>query len=140
MAATPATLPKIGTLTVTVVEAKNLKDEHTFNSNDPYVEVTLGANKQHIPHKENTNHPKWSEKEGTVKLDVHKDEAILHVAVYDHRLVGSDRELGHAQVKFDSLESFFSSGHTDEWVKLIGAHGVKEGHQGEIRLKLAFHK
>jgi len=123
------------------VEAKNLKDEHTFTSNDPYVEATLdGIYKQHTAAQEATNSPKWSEKEATMLFDVHKDQAILHIAVLDKKLVGSDRELGHAQVKFDSLEKFFSSGHTDEWVKLVGAHGVKEGHQGELHIKLEFHK
>lgn len=51
-----------GTLQVTVVEARNLKDEDTIGQNDPYVELYFDDDyKQRTSTQKDTNSPTWNE-------------------------------------------------------------------------------
>ena len=51
-----------GTLQVTVVEARNLKDEDTIGKNDPYVELYFDDDyKQRTSTQKDTNAPTWNE-------------------------------------------------------------------------------
>lgn len=52
-----------GTLQVTVVEGRNLKDKDTFGQNDAYIELYLDKDyKQRTSTIKDTNSPRWNEK------------------------------------------------------------------------------
>ena len=52
-----------GTLEVTVVEGRNLKDQDTFGQNDAYVELYLDKDyKQRTSTIKDSNSPTWNEK------------------------------------------------------------------------------
>ncbi|CAF5119786.1 unnamed protein product, partial [Rotaria sp. Silwood1] len=51
-----------GTLQVTVVEARNLKDQDTLGQNDAYIELYLDKDyKQRTTTIKDTNSPTWNE-------------------------------------------------------------------------------
>jgi Ca2+-dependent lipid-binding protein len=51
-----------GTLQVTVVEARNLKDQDTLGQNDTYIELYLDKDyKQRTSTIKDTNSPAWNE-------------------------------------------------------------------------------
>ena len=51
-----------GTLKVTIVEGRHLKDEDIIGKNDAYVEVYLNKDyKQRTTTVQNSNDPKWNE-------------------------------------------------------------------------------
>ena len=51
-----------GTLEVTIVEGRNLKDGNVIGKNDAYVEVYLNENeKQQTTIAKNTNDPTWNQ-------------------------------------------------------------------------------
>ncbi|KAJ3060524.1 hypothetical protein HK102_009461 [Quaeritorhiza haematococci] len=119
-----------GILKVTVVEAKNLKDEETLGRNDPYVE--LSVDKKHVQKtsvKQNTNTPVWNE---TLTLAINEGDNALNVKVLDKDTLDSDK-IGEATVP---LGDVFTKGNVDTWVKLPKLMGLMSN--GEVHLKLHF--
>ncbi|CAG8722682.1 35853_t:CDS:2 [Racocetra persica] len=115
-----------GPLKVTVVEAKDLKDEDIVGKSDPYIELWLDKNyKQKTTTKNNTLNPQYNET-FTFNCDGHKH---LHIRVVDKDLV-SDDEIGVGKVSLSSIHN----GYADEWVNLPAMLGLMS--KGKVHLIL----
>ncbi|KAF0536942.1 calcineurin temperature suppressor cts1 [Gigaspora margarita] len=90
-----------GPLKVTVVEAKNLKDEDVIGKSDPYIELWLDKNyKQKTTTKSNTINPTYNE-----TFTFHVDgQKYLHLKVMDKDLV-SDDEIGEGKVELSKIKN-----------------------------------
>ncbi|CAF0790851.1 unnamed protein product [Adineta ricciae] len=117
------------TLQVTVVEARNLKDEDTLGQNDAYVELYFDKDyKQRTATIKDTNSPTWNE---TFTFNLRKGDDTLHIKVYDDDAVGKD-SIGSAKISLKKVQQ--AGGRLDEWVKLPAHLGL--GSHGEIHLIL----
>ncbi|GBB94768.1 hypothetical protein RclHR1_02410014 [Rhizophagus clarus] len=100
-----------GTLKVTVVSAKNLKDEDFAGKGDPYVKLILGKGTSQLTKpKSGDLNPEYNET-FTFQVD---DQKKLELEVWDKDPIKDDL-IGKADIKLDKV---FSSGHEDEWVKI----------------------
>ncbi|UJR09073.1 hypothetical protein I4U23_013320 [Adineta vaga] len=116
-----------GTLTVTIVEGRNLKDEDTFGKNDAYVEIYVNEDyKQRTTTIQNTNNPTWNQK---FTFYLKKGEDDLHLHVYDED-VGDKDSVGSA--KIDLKKHVFGKNRYDQWVKLPAMLGLRSN--GEIHV------
>ncbi|CAF0810133.1 unnamed protein product [Rotaria sp. Silwood1] len=128
-----------GTLQVTVVEGRNLKDKDTFGQNDAYIELYLDKDyKQRTSIIKDTNSPTWNE---TFNFNLLKGQDHLHIKVYDEDIVGKDSIGSANEGTFPTVTLLLSrvyvnhaGGHLDEWVKLPAHLGL--GSHGEIHLIL----
>ncbi|CAF3802155.1 unnamed protein product [Adineta steineri] len=119
-----------GTLRVTVVEGRNLKDEDTLGQNDAFVELYLDHDyKQRTATIKDTNSPTWNEQ---FSFNLQKGQDNLHIKVYDADEVGKDA-IGSAKVCLKKLRE--AGGQSDQWVKLPAHLGL--GSHGEIHLILS---
>ncbi|CAF1187520.1 unnamed protein product [Adineta steineri] len=118
-----------GTLEVTIVEARHLKDEDIVGKNDAFVEVYLDKDyKQRTKTIKNNNDPTWNEK-FTFNLDRNHDD--LHLCVYDDDAIGKDA-IGSAKINLKKHD--FGKGDFDEWVKLPALLGLRS--KGEIHVTI----
>ncbi|CAF2940651.1 unnamed protein product [Rotaria sp. Silwood2] len=112
-----------GTLQVTIVEARKLKDTDIVGKDDAYVELYLDKDyKQRTKTSKDTNNPTWNE---TFSFNLHKHQDELHIHVYDEDIAGRD-SIGSATINLK--KHVFGKGRYDEWVKLpahlgLGSHG-----------------
>ncbi|CAF1126562.1 unnamed protein product [Adineta steineri] len=112
-----------GTLQVTIVEGRNLKDKDIVGKDDAYVELYLDKDyKQRTTTAKDTNNPAWNQT-FTFQLRKHQDE--LHLHVYDDDVVGRD-SIGSKTINLK--KHVFGKGVYDAWVKLpahlgLGSHG-----------------
>ncbi|CAF4083502.1 unnamed protein product, partial [Adineta steineri] len=121
-----------GTLEVTIVEGRHLKDEDIVGKNDAYVELYVDKHyKQRTTTAQNSNDPRWNEK-FTFHLQKHDDD--LHLHVYDDDVVGRD-SVGSA--KIDLKKHVFGKGRYDDWVKLPAMLGLRS--KGEIHVIIEHH-
>ncbi|KAI8136785.1 C2 domain-containing protein [Fennellomyces sp. T-0311] len=122
-----------GTLTVTLIEAKDLKNQDLFGKNDPYVELWLDDDyKQKSSEVKNTNNPVWNET-FTFNISKGSSDKKLYLKVLDKDLIGSDK-IGDAKV---NVKDIINSGRPfDEWVKLPAKLGLSS--HGEIRVAIHF--
>ncbi|ORY31245.1 C2 domain-containing protein [Naematelia encephala] len=88
-----------GTLTITVVSAKDLKGD---NGLKPYVQLKLGGKTHKTGHVKGVE-ADWNE---SFHFNVAPGTSVLGVAVLDHRTLGKDPEIGEAEV--DVSNDFFS--------------------------------
>ncbi|CAF0852488.1 unnamed protein product [Rotaria sp. Silwood1] len=118
-----------GTLQVTVVEARNLKDQDTLGQNDAYIELYLDKDyKQRTTTIKDTNSPTWNE---TFTFNLQKGEDTLHIKVYDDDVVGKD-SIGSAKVSLKKVQQ--AGGQLNDWIKLPAHLGL--GSHGEVHLIL----
>ncbi|CAM4740750.1 unnamed protein product [Rotaria magnacalcarata] len=102
-----------GSLQVTVVEARNLKDQDTLGQNDAYIELYLDKDyKQRTTTIKDTNSPKWNE---TFTFNLQKGDDTLHIDVYDDDAVGKD-SIGSAKFSLKKIQQ--GGAQSEEWVKL----------------------
>ncbi|PKC01226.1 hypothetical protein RhiirA5_504732 [Rhizophagus irregularis] len=117
-----------GTLNVTIVEAKHLKDEDFAGKGDPYVKLILDANNsQSTKPKSGDLNPEYNET-FTFQIDGQKK---LELEVWDKDPVKDDL-IGKADIKLDKV---FSSGHEEEWIKI---KRMAIFTKGEVKLVLKF--
>ncbi|ORY91182.1 C2 domain-containing protein [Syncephalastrum racemosum] len=121
-----------GTLSVTIFEAKDLKNQDFMGKNDPYIELWLNDDyKQRTSEVSNSNNPVWNETftfnigEGT---SAHK----LYLKVLDKDVVGSDK-IGEAKIDFADV---YQGSVFDDWVKLPAKLGLSS--HGEVRVRIEF--
>lgn len=119
-----------GILTVTIFEAKDLKDKDLIGKNDAYIELTLGENKQRTSEIKNSNDPVWNET-FTFNLTGTRDHK-LYLDVLDKDVVGSDK-IGDTKIDFAPC---FEGQVIDEWVKLPAKLGLTS--HGEIHVRIEF--
>eukprot|EP00754_Rhynchopus_humris_P035118 Rhum_TRINITY_DN16690_c0_g1::Rhum_TRINITY_DN16690_c0_g1_i1::g.164058::m.164058 len=114
----------MGKLEVTVVAARDLANQSTFGTSDPYVIVKVGSRDSKTATQNSTLAPKYDE---TFKFLV-ADEASeqLRVEVWDHNVV-SDTAMGHYNL---SLSGLVRGRPCDEWYLLNGTKS------GEIHLRV----
>ncbi|CAF1264509.1 unnamed protein product [Adineta ricciae] len=118
-----------GTLEVTIIEARHLKDQDIVGKNDAFVEVYLDKDyKQRTKTIKNNNDPQWNE---TFTFNLSRNHDDLHLHVYDDDAVGKD-SIGEA--KIDLRKHDFSKGAFDEWIKLPALLGLRS--KGEIHVKI----
>jgi len=121
-----------GTLEVTIVEGRHLKDEDIVGKNDAYVELYLDKDyKQRTTTIKDSNSPTWNQT-FTFNLQKHQDE--LHLHVYDDDVVGRD-SIGSAKINLK--KHVFGHGRYDEWVKMPAHLGL--GSHGEIHVIIQHH-
>ncbi|CAF2521677.1 unnamed protein product [Rotaria sp. Silwood2] len=119
-----------GTLEVTIVEARNLKDKDSVGQSDPFVEVyTQKHCKQRTATIQNTHDPVWNER---LMFNIHADDTAIYFDVYDSD-VGDKDLIGHAKVK---LASVFDDGKFDDWIKLPAHLGLSI--HGELHVIMNF--
>jgi hypothetical protein len=117
-------------ITVTLLEAKNLKPMNLDGFSDPYVKFTVDNDKtEYSSFKLGTLNPIWNE---DFSLNVHTKNSILRVEVYSKRKFGGDDYIGGAVINLKSMEDQQKG---DKWYKL-SSDGNNEN--GQIRLRLQF--
>jgi len=118
-----------GNLKVTIVEAKNLKDEDTIGKGDPFVKLILDDNNsQSTKAKKGELNPVYNE---TFNFNIDGQKG-LKVEVWD-KDPGKDDLIGKSDI---SLSSVFSTGHEDEWIK-IKQHKIGRS-KGEVHVSMDF--
>ncbi|CAF2842037.1 unnamed protein product [Rotaria sp. Silwood2] len=118
-----------GSLQVTVVEARNLKDQDALGQNDAYIELYLDKDyKQRTKTIKDTNSPTWNE---TFTFNLQKGEDTLHIKVYDDDVVGKD-SIGSGKLSLKKIQQ--AGGQLDDWIKLPAHLGL--GSHGEVHLIL----
>jgi len=123
-------MTKKGILKVTVVEAKNLKDEDLIGKSDPYIKLILDSkNTQSTTTKSGDLNPTYNEC-FTFNIDGQKE---LSIEVWDKDSVTKDDLIGKDKV---SLSHAFSKGYEDVWVK-VKQHTIGRS-KGEVHLILEF--
>jgi Ca2+-dependent lipid-binding protein len=106
-----------GTLVLTVVDGRNLKDQDLFGKMDPYVNFQLAAgtsirNKWRCKtHKNGGKNPSWNDRHN---FDVVEGDDRIQAQVYDED-TASDDLIGSASI---DLGQVFSRGIRDEWFPL----------------------
>ncbi|ORX62079.1 hypothetical protein DM01DRAFT_1315413 [Hesseltinella vesiculosa] len=121
-----------GTLQVTVVEARKLKDEDLIGKNDPYVELWLDSKyKQRTKTLNGTNDPVFNQT-FTFPLSRGSSDHKLHFQVFDKDTIGSD-EVGKCSVDFADV---VQGRPVDDWFKLKGSTGLRS--HGDLHLVLSF--
>ncbi|CAF1195878.1 unnamed protein product [Adineta steineri] len=121
-----------GTLEVTVIEARNLKDEDIVGKDDAYIELYLDKDyKQRTTTISGSDNPTWNEK-FTFNLQKHEDH--LHLHIYDEDVVGRD-SVGSA--KIDLKKHVFGKGSYEDWVKLPSMLGLRS--KGEVHVIIEHH-
>lgn len=119
-----------GTLEVTIVEGRRLKDKDAVGQSDPFIELYIHKNyKQRTTTMSNTNDPVWNER---FTFNIHPEDETIHFDVYDSDVAGKD-SIGNGKVK---LKNVFDDGKFDEWVKLPAYMGLSN--HGEIHIIMNF--
>lgn len=87
-------------LTVTVMEAKDLKAMDYGGTSDPYAILKLSQQQVETSYIKNTLNPVWDE---TYTFDVQAREEILRVVVMDRDAVGTDDFEGKCNIPLRDL-------------------------------------
>ncbi|KAI8340132.1 C2 domain-containing protein [Chlamydoabsidia padenii] len=120
-----------GTLTVTVVEARNLHKEDLMK-NDPYVEIYFEDKyRQRTQEVKSSNNPTWNES-FTFNIAEGSSEHKLKIRVNDKDLVGSDK-IGEGKL---DVSPAYEGQIIDTWVKLPAKLGLTS--HGEVHLVAQF--
>ncbi|CAF1633198.1 unnamed protein product [Adineta ricciae] len=118
-----------GTLLVTIVEGRNLKDEDIVDKNDAYVELCVNEDyKQRTTTIQSSKNPTWNQK---FIFYLKKCEDNLYVHVYDED-DGVKDPIGSASI--DLKKHVFDKTGYDAWIKLPAIPGVRS--KGEIHVIL----
>lgn len=118
------------TLTVTLLEAKELKPMDYNGTSDPYVILELEGKKYTSSYKPATLEPVWNE---DFTFQIVNKNGILKVDVYDKDTVGTDDFEGGLQIP---IKSFQDQQRHDDWYDLV-LQGNSRGN-GSIRLRIQF--
>ncbi|KAJ9071542.1 hypothetical protein DSO57_1035899 [Entomophthora muscae] len=120
----------IGTLCVTVVEARKLVNKDGFlGKNDPFVSLKVGSNKQKTPVVNNAgSKAAWDLK---YEFEVFKDKDVLEVECFDFDKVTCNDLIGKIKIP---LQSLCSNRLIECWYPLEKNHEF----QGEVNLILEF--
>ncbi|CAG8659839.1 15377_t:CDS:2 [Acaulospora morrowiae] len=107
-----------GVLKVTVVGAKNLKDEDAIGKSDPFVELWIDHNyKQRTTTKQGTLNPVWNE---TFTFNLTSSNHTLHLRVLDDDTVKDDK-IGDTKV---DLKEVIQHGRVDKEYKIPALFGL----------------
>ncbi|KAJ8662691.1 hypothetical protein O0I10_001655 [Lichtheimia ornata] len=120
-----------GVLSVTIYEAKDLKDQDMIGKNDPFIELWVDENhKQRTSEAKNTNNPVYNETFAfTVRQGVkHK----LYLKVKDKDILGTDK-IGEAKI---DLQDVFNGSVFDDWINLPAMLGLSS--HGKVHLRVEF--
>ncbi|CAF1362019.1 unnamed protein product [Adineta steineri] len=121
-----------GTLDVTIVEGRNLKDQDIVGKNDAYVEVYLDKDyKQRTTIVKDTNNPTWNQK---FTFNLQNKTDYLHLHVYDDDAVGRD-SIGSARI--DLKKHVFGKECYNAWITLPAMLGLRS--KGEIHVIIKHH-
>ncbi|CAO3678627.1 hypothetical protein G6F70_007197 [Rhizopus microsporus] len=121
-----------GTLVVTVIEARKLKNKDLIGKNDPYVELWLDDKyKQRTAVIKNNNNPVWNQT-FTFPMEEGGDKHKLYFNVRDKDTFGSD-DIGDTKIDFKSV---FSGTPIDTWVDLPAKLGLTS--HGELHVYIQF--
>ncbi|CAI2164977.1 18567_t:CDS:2 [Funneliformis geosporum] len=122
-------MTKKGVLKVTVIEAKNLKDEDKIGKSDPYVTLNIGESTQKTTVKGGDLNPTYNEE---FLFDIDGQKA-LKIEVWDKDHLNKDDLIGKNDVK---LAHAISKGSEDVWVTMR-EHTIGRS-RGEVHLSLEF--
>eukprot|EP01052_Picozoa_sp_SAG31_P004618 SAG31_NODE_193_length_20735_cov_15.125509_2_plen_5371_part_00 len=127
----------VGTLTITVVEAKGLPKMDLFGSVDPFTLVKCGQTQFRTPTVRNNRAPKWGTKFKFPKVTL---ESQVALEVYDHDLAGSDDLMGSLKINVRDLSKTRSvyRSTVDSWYALQSAPSIRDEFQCELHLKCEF--
>jgi len=132
-----------GTLTLTVIEAKNLSAMDNNGKSDPFckVETNFGAQVFTTHTIKKTLTPRWDEA-FPIYVGELEDTHLISVNVYDRDVIGSDF-LGVARLSMKLLIAA-PTNDIDEWITLEDEpaknFNVGQKHAGQVRLKVHFPK
>jgi hypothetical protein len=118
-------------ISVTLLEAKNLKPMNLDGFSDPYVKLSVDNEKtEWSSFKLGTLNPIWNE---DFSLNVHSRNSILRIEVYSKRKFGGDDFIGGTTIGLKGLDD---QQKVDKWFKLSG-EGLND-ENGQVRLRLQF--
>jgi hypothetical protein len=118
-------------VSVTLLEAKNLKPMNLDGFSDPYVKLTVDNDKTEFSSfKLGTLNPIWNE---DFSLNVHSKNSILRAEVFSKRKFGGDDFIGGVTIHLKNLED---QQKVDKWFKLSVGDSNEEN--GQIRMRLQF--
>ncbi|CAF0831787.1 unnamed protein product [Rotaria sordida] len=116
-----------GTLQVTIVEGRQLKNKDIIGENDAYVEVYFDKDhKQRTKIVNNSNNPTWNE---TFTFNLQKDQDELHIDAYDDDIIGRDL-IGSSKISLQ--KHVFGKGHLDIWLNF--SVGIGRSTNGSIHV------
>ncbi|KAI7855895.1 C2 domain-containing protein [Circinella umbellata] len=121
-----------GVLSVTVVEAKGLKNEDTIGHNDAFVELWIDKEyKQKTAVQKNAEEPNWDE---TFTFNIEEGSKVhkIYFKVLDKDKMDTEK-IGDADFEFDAA---FNGEVIDEWVKLPAHLGLSD--HGEVHFRVSF--
>ncbi|KAI8075881.1 C2 domain-containing protein [Gilbertella persicaria] len=121
-----------GVLTVTIIEARNLKKEDLGGHNDSYVELWLDEDyKQRSETVQNTENPVWNQT-FTFNIEEGSSKHKLYIKVLDKDLVDADK-IGSTHL---DVAPAFKGEVLDTWVKLPAMLGLSS--HGEVHIAAEF--
>ena len=117
------------TLTVHVVEARDLKPMDPDGTSDPYAILEIEGNRSETKYVSSTTNPVWNE---SFQFDIERANEPLHIVVMDKDVFGTDDFEGECRISLDKLRDQMKH---DEWFELT--HPKKDNwNGGRIRLML----
>jgi hypothetical protein len=121
-----------GNVTITLLEAKNLKPMNLDGFSDPYVKFTVDSDKTEFSSfKLGTLNPIWNE---DFSLNIHTRNSVLRVEVFSKRRFGGDDYIGGSTIHLKNLDD---QQKVDKWYKLSTSESSSD-ENGQIRLRLQF--
>ena len=110
------------TLTVHVVEARDLKPMDPDGTSDPYAILEIEGNRSETKYVSSTTNPVWNE---SFQFDIERANEPLHIVVMDKDVFGTDDFEGECRISLDKLRDQMKH---DEWFELT--HPKKDNWNG----------
>jgi Ca2+-dependent lipid-binding protein len=118
------------TISIQVLEAKDLKPMNIDGYCDPYVQLSMNNSKVLTSYKPTTLNPIWNEE---FSLMAPNKNLSLKVEIFNKRKFGGDELIGTVLINLKTLEDQIKH---DNWYKIQNTSGKQDN--GEIRLRLQF--
>ena len=122
----------IGTIRVTVVEARNLPALDILGKSDPYVRLKLSTQEYKTPKKKKTLHPRF---DNTYEFYLTDKRSVLEVSVWNSNRFLNDDFIGKISIPATEL---LEDSLDDRWRALVSLKDEKEDHHAEIKLAIKF--
>merc|ERR1712106_846513 len=94
-----------GSLKLTVIKAKNLKNMDMVGKSDPYVSIQYGDKIVKSKKKKSTLNPEWN---WETKIDLDDANSNIFLAVFDSDKIGQDEKMGSLTIRKETLNQFRS--------------------------------
>merc|ERR1712121_571692 len=123
----PFKLSESGKLKIIILKAKDVEKKGMFGKADPYVKLTMGAQKAKSKTVKNNHNPEWN---FPATFDIGKETSeVLNIEVFDED-IGKDDSLGSTSLEIRTI--------MEEYVNTIKWIPLKNCKSGEVLLSAEF--